>query len=145
MPIGFGLGSSHASFVTMKRAEEWIEYYRFLIRDVPQPPEAALETREVVQSYIDRVDRSFQVLAQKLADYRPDLLIIIGGDQSEMFDDSNVPNLMIYLGEEAWGYNVHRFIHPSRARATGIVGEPAGPQDRDAPRVVTQQAGERAA
>lgn len=109
MPIGLGLGSSHASFVIMTKVEDWVEYYKFLTRNVPQPPEAALETEEVVQSYIDRVQQSFNVLGQKLADYEPDLLIIIGGDQSEMFDPSNVPNIMIYLGEEAWGYNVHRF------------------------------------
>ncbi len=112
MPIGFGLGSSHASFVTMKKAEEWIEYYRFLIRDVPQPPEAALESTEIIQSHIDRVHRAFQILAAKLAEYRPDLLIIIGGDQSEMFDDSNVPNIMIYAGEEARGYTTHRRYQP---------------------------------
>jgi len=113
MPIGLGLGSSHPTYVILKKPEEWIDAYQRVALHTPQPPEAALETPEVIQSYIDRIDRSFQVLRQQLLDYDPDLLVVIGGDQSEIFDRSNVPNLMIYLGEEATGHNVPRFQEPS--------------------------------
>ena len=54
---------------------------------------------------IDRVHSSFGKLRGELEAYNPDLLIIIGGDQSEMFDRSNVPNLMIYTGDVAIGIN----------------------------------------
>lgn len=115
MPVGLGLGSSHNSWVIMKDVEEWQELYQTVTRGKPQPPEAALETPDVLQSYIGRIDHSLQGLAQQLASYDPELLIIIGGDQTEMFDGSNVPNIMIYLGEEVWGHNVKRFQQPSDA------------------------------
>jgi len=68
---------------------------------VPQPRELELETDERTAEWAQRRDRNFARLAQRIADYDTDLLIFIGGDQTESFDDSNVPNLMIYLGEEA--------------------------------------------
>jgi len=62
---------------------------------------AGAETDERTADWAQRRDRNFARLAQRIADYDTDLLIFIGGDQTESFDDSNVPNLMIYLGEEA--------------------------------------------
>jgi len=105
MPIGLGMASSHAPAINSQVEADWESFYRRLIRDVPQPPEAAQETPAVLRDYITRVQHAFGTLRRQLADYRPDLLIMIGGDQSETFDSSNVPNLMIYLGEEARGYN----------------------------------------
>jgi protocatechuate 4,5-dioxygenase beta chain len=121
MPIGLGLASSHAPSVVAK-LEHWGTYYTRLAGDVPQPPEAKEESQEVLASYIDRIEVAFATLRQKLADYRPDVLIIIGGDQSEMFDRSNVPNLMIYVGEEAWGHNHNRMLgeQPSEANAVRL-------------------------
>ena len=45
---------------------------------------AERETAEVIDDFVSRVDSSFYKLRQELAAYDPDLLIIIGGDQSEM-------------------------------------------------------------
>lgn len=107
MPIGLGLASSHAPSINAP-LEQWAPIYKRFSRNVPQPPEASEETPEVIRSYIQRIQSAFATLRQQLADYRADLLVIIGGDQTEMFDDSNKPNLMIYLGEFAWGSNVLR-------------------------------------
>jgi 3-O-methylgallate 3,4-dioxygenase len=100
MPIGLGLASSHAPSIVAP-LEQWKPLYQRFSGRVTQPPEAAAETEEVIGGYIARIDRAFATLRQQLSEYGPDLLIIVGGDQSEMFDRSNVPNLMIYLGEEA--------------------------------------------
>jgi protocatechuate 4,5-dioxygenase beta chain len=104
----------------MKDVEEWQDAYVATARSWPvasRPPALKRETAGVIQSYIQRIDRSFETLRQQLAEYDPDLLVIIGGDQSEMFDRSNVPNLMIYVGEEAWGHNVKRFQEPDESNS----------------------------
>ena len=106
MPIGLGIASSHLGALNLKTAEDFERYHKNLIKDVPPPPEAALETPEFLEDVLSRVPKAFAVLEKKLKDYGTELLIILGGDQQEMFDRSNVPNLMIYSGETAWGYNV---------------------------------------
>ena len=104
MPIEFGLASSHAPSL-IAPVDLWPSIYQRLTRTTPQPPEAAEETTEVITDYVERIDVSFATLKEKLAQYGAELLIIVGGDQTEMFDRSNVPNLMIYTGEVAWGHN----------------------------------------
>ncbi len=117
MPIGFGIASSHAPSLTAP-AERWEAIYERLKRKVPQPPEAAEETAEVITDYVGRIDDSFNTLKNKLKEYGAELLIIIGGDQQEMFDRSNVPNLMVYTGDVAFGHNNN-----------GIAGEEASEAD----------------
>lgn len=115
MPIGLGLGSSHNSWLVMKDVEEWQELHATVTAGKPQPRAVLEETPAVLHDYIQRINRAFEVLSERLADYDPELLIIIGGDQTEIFDRSNVPNLMIYLGDEVWGHNVRRFEQPTEA------------------------------
>ena len=106
MPIGLGLASSHLGAINLTTAEELEHYHRNLIKNVPQPPEAALEVPEVLENYLGRVPPAFAELQARIEQYDAELLIILGGDQMEMFDRSNVPNLMIYTGETAWAYNI---------------------------------------
>jgi protocatechuate 4,5-dioxygenase beta chain len=49
-----------------------------------------------------RIDASHKAMIKAFDEYKPDLLIVIGGDQTEMFDRSNVPQFMIYTGEHSW-------------------------------------------
>ncbi len=104
MPIGLGIASSHAPSLVAPR-ERWPAIYELIVKNVPQPTVAERETPEVIDDYVDRVRSSFGKLREELEAYDPDVLIIIGGDQSEMFDRSNVPNLMIYTGDVAVGDN----------------------------------------
>ena len=114
MPIGLGLASSHAPAIDYRTDQYEPMYQRITVaRGIPQPPGAALETPEVIDSYIQRVQSAFNVLEEQLKAYNPELLIMIGGDQTEMFDESNVPNLMMFLGDAAWGHNTLRGNEPS--------------------------------
>ena len=113
MPIGLGLAASHHTFTIFETVEEWQHVYSIATRNTPQPPEAMAETDEVIQDYINRTHHAKQVLRDQLAAYDPELLVIIGGDQSEMLDSSNVPNFMIYTGKAAWGHNVKRGQEPT--------------------------------
>src|SRR6266540_5248069 len=101
MPIGLGLASSHAPAVVAP-LDQWPALYQRFAARTPQPPSAALETQEVRQRHFAHIRAAFDCLRAEIDAYRPDLLIIIGGDQSEMFDASNVPNLMLYVGDEGW-------------------------------------------
>jgi 3-O-methylgallate 3,4-dioxygenase len=96
MPIGLGIATSHAPPM-FRPSPEW----GFDNLGVPQPRELELETDERTAEWARLRDQHFAQLARKIEDYGTELLVFIGGDQTESFDDSNVPNLMIYLGEEA--------------------------------------------
>ncbi len=109
MPIGLGLACSHGTGVFLHSAAEYRAAYARFERDgasPPPPPQLSSETDAVLEGWPDRIDQAFATLRAKLEAYRPAVLVIIGGDQGEMFDSSNIPNLMIYTGADAWGYNV---------------------------------------
>jgi len=112
MPIGFGLASPHAPSINVG-TEQWKASYERLKRDLPQPPEAERETDDDIVGQYERMHAAFEVLRARLDAYKPDLLVMVGGDQTEMFDRSNVPNIMIYTGAEAWGQNIVRGQEPS--------------------------------
>lgn len=112
MPIGLGLASPHAPSINVG-IEQWKASYERLITKVPQPLDSLNETEEIFQSQFNRMHMAFGVLRDRLSTYRPDLLIMVGGDQTEMFDRSNVPNIMIYTGDDAWGQNIIRGQKPS--------------------------------
>jgi protocatechuate 4,5-dioxygenase beta chain len=105
MPIGLGIASSHGSPAFLQSAEQWENYYSKVLQNAPAAPQAAGETAEVLDGWVGRIQNGFDTLKKQLEDYGAELLIIIGGDQTEMFDLSHVPNLMMYIGDSAWGYN----------------------------------------
>ncbi len=105
MPIGLGLGSSHGGSVFLETREDFERFYVSRIRQNPQPPQAGAETPEMLEGWGDRIKNCWSTLEAQIRAYDPELLIVIGGDQDEMFDTSNVPSIMMYLGESAWAYN----------------------------------------
>lgn len=121
MPIGLGIGSVHATNIVLQSPDRWDYYYQQSMRGRPEPPGAALETTEVIQTFINRIQRSLAVLEEELAAYHPELLITVGGDQREMFDDSNVPSIFMYTGAEAYGFNLERHQEPSDDRRVDFV------------------------
>jgi protocatechuate 4,5-dioxygenase beta chain len=88
-----------------KSQEAWDQMWARLSLDrgIPQPAYVAEETGEKLQDMIRRIDAGHAKLIEEFDAYKPDLLIIIGGDQTEMFDRSNVPQFMIYTGATAYG------------------------------------------
>jgi len=72
-------------------------------RGSPVPSAATRLTVEDLKSHHRRFRAGHAALRAQLEAYDPEALIIIGGDQSEMFDHSNKVNMMIYTGEEAFG------------------------------------------
>jgi hypothetical protein len=102
--LGLGLASSHAPAM-FEPQERWPLVYSRIpeYTKASQPHTARLETPEVIQGYIDRINAAFGRLRQQLATYRPEALIVVGDDQGDMFDARNNPIFAIYTGEELWG------------------------------------------
>ena len=72
MPIGLGLASSHAPAIDYRTDQYEPMYQRITVaRGIPQPPGAALETPEVVDSYIQRIQSSFNVLEEQIQGVQP--------------------------------------------------------------------------
>ena len=105
--LGLGLAVSHAPSM-FRGLEYWPAIHRQLTAGVPQPPEIAQETPEVLQSYIARIDRGFEVLREQVEAFKPDVLLVVGDDQGEVFTEANMPHLLpVYLRRGAW-FNQHR-------------------------------------
>lgn len=102
MPLGLGLASSHAPSMFAK-AEDWPRLQQVLTRGVPQPAALEHETADVLESYVDRIQRNFAALRAELEAYQPDAIIIVGDDQTEVFSKAFVPAFALYLGQEVAG------------------------------------------
>ena len=84
-------------------ADKWPAVHRGLTRDLPQPPQLALETPEVIESYVQRIGVGFETLRRELEEARPDALIIVGDDQDEVFSRALIPPFAMFLGDELEG------------------------------------------
>lgn len=100
MPIVFGMASSHAPSLFAQTYDGWQRIWQRFRGDTPQPPEIEHEGPEVVADFVARTAAAFATLRRELAAAEPDVVIVLAGDQNEWFDDANLPNLMIYAGDD---------------------------------------------
>jgi protocatechuate 4,5-dioxygenase beta chain len=80
---------------------------------VPQPPEIAKESPAVLQSYVDRINVGFSTLEKQLEEFKPDVLLVVGDDQAEVFTETNMPSYSLFTCAE-----VHGSLN------IGLIGEP---------------------
>lgn len=102
--LGLGLASSHAPGIFCP-LDLWPKVYAAIpdYTKESQPAGAKLESREVLEKYLARINTAFEVLRQQLEAYRPDALIIVGDHHIDLFNNSNMPTLAIFTGDEVWG------------------------------------------
>jgi protocatechuate 4,5-dioxygenase beta chain len=105
--LGMGLASSHAPMMFQKAA-----YWPRVMERIPAearehlPVSARVEIAApaLIEGHIQRIEAAFAVLRAQLRRHRPDVLIMIGDDQGDMFDSANNPTFAIYTGDEPlWG------------------------------------------
>jgi len=73
-----------------------------------------------------RIENGFATLRAKLAEARPDVIVICGDDQLECFDFNNFPSFAIYVGDEFQGH--------TSGRDAGLFGRrPAAGQEGSGP------------
>ncbi len=102
--LGLGLASSHAPAM-FEPKERWPLVYSRIPEYMKnaQPHTVQLETPEVIQGYLDRIQAAFAVLRLQIEAYKPDAVVVVGDDQGDMFDASNNPTFALYTGTELWG------------------------------------------
>ncbi len=109
--IGLGIAASHAPAVFCP-AEAWPTVYQGIpdyTRD-SQPHTAKLETPEVVESHVARIETVFQTLRAAVRAYAPDAIVYLGDDQGDMFNESNMPIFAVFTGDEVWGASKPRYL-----------------------------------
>jgi hypothetical protein len=125
MPLVLGLASSHAPSMFVG-AEHWPTVHRGLVKEVPQPPELAQETPEVLGQYVRRVRKGFAALSEELQRAKPDIVVIVGDDQTEVFSNAFVPALAVFIGERASGTTSISWIGEKREdNHISFPGDPA--------------------
>ena len=110
-----GLGCSHGPII-LTPPEVWTKGRERIFSRIPdyEPPAQLLEElgqdNGLSQDKLDqkRVVESFQVLHDKLHEFDPDVLMIIGDDQAENFQQDNLPPFCLYTGTEVDGYPFQR-------------------------------------
>lgn len=100
--LELGLATSHAPSM-FRPAEFWPAIHRELTDGVPQPPQLKEETPQVLQEYVNRIERGFAVLRERLEAARPDALLVVGDDQGEVFSTDNVPSYCVFTCSEVRG------------------------------------------
>ena len=105
--LNLGLAVSHAPSM-FRGAEHWGAIHRVLTDGIPQPAEIASETAEVLRGYITRIENGFDVLRRQIETYKPDVLLVVGDDQAEVFTEANMPSFCIFTCA-----NVHGSINIS--------------------------------
>jgi 3-O-methylgallate 3,4-dioxygenase len=112
--------TAHSPFLYMK-PERWNEVRanRALREDVP------LDDMEENLRKKERIENGFATLRSKLAEVKPDVIVVCGDDQLECFDFNNFPSFAIYVGDEFEGHTSNRDSGFGRRPAQG--GESSGP------------------
>jgi hypothetical protein len=67
----------------------------------PKEDLAAELTPENMRAYGDRCNAAIATLKEKLAEWAPDTVVIVGDDQNENIRHDNMPPFTIFIGEEA--------------------------------------------
>jgi protocatechuate 4,5-dioxygenase beta chain len=93
--------------------EHWPSIHRVLTDGVPQPREIGMETPAVLQGYVERINAGFAALETQLDKFKPDVLLVVGDDQAEVFTEANMPAFSLFTCAE-----VHGSIN------IGLIGEP---------------------
>jgi len=100
--LGLGLAVSHAPSM-FRELKHWATIHRVLTTGVPQPAEIESETPAVLQGYIDRIHRGFNVLKEQIDVYKPDVLLVVGDDQGEVFTEANMPGFCLFTCADVHG------------------------------------------
>jgi hypothetical protein len=114
--IVIGVGSSHSPLLSTP-PEHWVDHaardhvYPLYDLDGQRLLFAALEQRHgeqfrpliaagVMRSHFARTEAALAQLRQALADAAPDLCVVIGDDQEELFHRDNMPAFSVYYGDQ---------------------------------------------
>ena len=127
MPIGLGMASSHAPGM-WRKPENWNDIWKVMppqvTEQLPYTAKLEMESLELRQERYERAHAAFAVLREQFQAYDPEVLIMIGDDQADMFGEENNPIFSVYTGDEPiWGIDVVERMN----RPTMDFGDPNAP------------------
>ena len=107
--LGMGMASSHAPMMFQK-AQYWPRVVERIPpearKHMPHSMQVEIASPAIIEGHIQRIEAAFTVLREQLAAYRPDVLLMIGDDQGDLFDDANNPTFSVYTGDgPLWGHS----------------------------------------
>lgn len=101
MPVTFGLAMSHAPAI-FAQARDWLPMHRRMTEGVAQPF-GVDDDVATIPAQIERIDAALKRLRSELRDADPEVLIIVGDDQDEVFGPALRPTLAVFTGTEVSG------------------------------------------
>jgi aromatic ring-opening dioxygenase catalytic subunit (LigB family) len=109
--IGLGLASSHAPAMFCP-TDVWPRVYAAIpsYTQESQPHTAKLETPEVIDGYIARINDGFGVLRGHIEEYHPDAIIVMG-DHDHMFKAADHHAGCIYTADKVWGPSMPYYMN----------------------------------
>ena len=120
--IGLGLACSHAA--GMFRPPEVWGQQKLSPGVVERFPLAQkeLDSVEYCRELYARIHAGFERMRAEVAAYKPDVIIMVGDDQGDMFNMSNNPTFAIYTGEQPmWGRTGYEWDTPMPERTKVVV------------------------
>ena len=94
--LTLGIGTSHAPTILLP-LEKWPKLYELMRGDVAQPESANMENDDTNIAAKARIESSIARLREVIQEAEPDVLIIVGDDQREVFGAAFNPTLAVYL------------------------------------------------
>ncbi len=118
--IELGLACSHAAGM-FRPPEVWREMAKNLSPGVIERYPAVkeeFESLDLCRSLYSRIHEGFNALRKEVQAYKPDAIVIVGDDQNDVFNASNMPTFAIYTGAEPmWGRTGYEWDKPTAERS----------------------------
>ena len=86
---------------------------------LPDKPELEKETQELRWAKWNGCMAAIATLRQKIENYRPDVLVIVGDDQHENLVDDNMPPFTIFMGQEVEASTSLRYLRQPKSENRG--------------------------
>jgi aromatic ring-opening dioxygenase LigB subunit len=133
-----GMASSHAytfldPTVWDKRRQKTRQNYasRYGV-EPPEQPQVQQETLEETVLRFENIRQTLNMLKERLHALKPDLLVMIGDDQDENFDERNLPQFAVYVGGDFDAVDRHAPDKRYHFRSDSAVGAAILEQSIDA-------------
>lgn len=145
-----GFGSSHSPLMSLKTGELWKIHSNNDLRngELVMPPNgkrvtydellanadpalAKVSNVEKFQERIDALQEGLDEVQKRFSQTNPDVVVMIGDDQSEFFFDDNYPSINVYWGDTI--KMVPRVIREDMSEAQKASSRAYGTEERDYP------------
>ena len=79
---------------------DWGKIHDLSVGNVPQPRDIELETPDVIDQFLARIDKGFEALRQQLEEVQPEALIVVGDDGGMIFDHVQQPQFCLIVTDK---------------------------------------------